>query len=350
MFRCLSVMTKCILVAFCCLLPVGCAPYSDLPAGTIQRIELSPVVERQEVTVPAVEAEPAPSADYLIGLNDVLFININGRPEFQVAPGTANSRVQGSRVDGNGDVHIPLVGAVQVAGLTVSLAEARIREALRKYLRDPWVVVEMAEFRSQPLYLLGQFRNPGTQYMDRPLNLLQGIALGNGFDVSANLRGARLLRSGKIMPVDVYDLITRADSRANVWLRAGDAIYIPDNLSQQVFVFGAVKKPGPVMMQQGGLNLAQAIANAELRETGYDFHHVRIIRSLSTTRGELLVVDFDRVLRGEALPVQLMGGDIVYVPKSAFGTWNDVIADILPTLQAISAALQPFVNIKFLNQ
>ncbi len=328
----------------------ACAPYSDLRPGTVKQIGPSAVVERQEVAVPAIEAGPPPSPDYVIGPNDVLFVNISGHPEFLVAPGNMNSKVQGSRVDGNGNVHLPLAGAVYVAGLTVAQAQERIQKALRKYLQEPWVVVEIADYKSRPLYLLGQFKNPGTQYMDRPLTLLQGIALGSGYDTNASLRGARLIRAGKTMPVDVYDLLTWGDSRANVWLQPGDTIYIPDILSQQVFIFGAVKKPGPVPMQQGGLNIAQAIANAELRETGYDFHHVRIIRSLSTTRGELLVVDFDRVLRGEALPIPLMGGDIVYVPKSEFGTWNDVIADIMPTLQAISALLQPFVNIKFLSE
>jgi polysaccharide export outer membrane protein len=111
-----------------------------------------------------------------------------------------------------------------------------------------------------------------------------------------------------------------------------------------------VKKPGPVPMLQGGLNLAQAIGSAELRDTGYDFKHVRIIRSLSTTRGELLVIDFDKILRGEALPLPLMAGDIIYVPRSNLGAWNDAINEILPTLQAISAVLQPFVQIEYLRR
>ncbi len=252
-------------------------------------------------------------------------------------------------MDGNGHVNIPLVGQVAVAGLTLSQAQARIQEALRKYLADPWVVVEVAEYKSQPLYLLGQFRASGTYYMDRPLTLVQGVALGNGFDSAANLRGARLSRGNRILPVDVYDLLTRGDAGQNIWLQPGDTIYIPDNKTQQVFIFGAVKKPGPIPMPTSGLNLAQAIASAELREIGYNFRHVRIIRSLSTTRGELLVVDFDKVLRGEALPMQLQEGDIVYVPKSALGNWNDAINEILPSLQAISAILEPFVQVKFLT-
>ncbi|WP_246043763.1 polysaccharide biosynthesis/export family protein [Geomonas edaphica] len=301
--------------------------------------------------MPTLQADPPPSTDYIIGANDVLFINISGRPEFSIASvnGSSNSKVQGSRVDGNGHVSLPLVGSVQVAGLTLSQAQTRIQDALRKYLANPWVVVEVADYRSKPLYLLGNFRASGTYYMDRPLTLVQGLALGSGFDQTADLRGARLSRDGRIVPVDVYDLLMRGDARQNVWLKGGDTLFIPDNHSQQVYIFGAVKKPGPVPLPNSGLNLAQAIASAELREIGYDFRYVRVIRSLSTTRGELLVVDFDKILRGEALPIQLQEGDIVYVPKSKIGNWNDVIADILPSLQAISAVLQPFVNIKYLS-
>jgi polysaccharide export outer membrane protein len=331
----------------------GCAGYVDLPAGTVKPISGwldSAVVEKQEVSVPELPVEPPPSKEYIIGANDVLYINVEGRPEFMVAPTTGNSKIQGSRVDGNGNIHLPIAGEIRVSGLTVSGAQTKIQEKLRTYLKDPWVVVEIAEYKSHPLYLLGQFRAPGTVYMDRPLNLAQGIALGNGFDITADLRGARLNRGNRTLPVDVYDLLVNGNVKQNAWLQAGDTIFIPDNRNQQVFVFGAVKKPGPITMLQSGLNLAQAIGSAELRDTGYDFEHIRIIRSLSPTHGELLVVDFDKILRGEATPLPLMAGDIIYVPRSHIGRWNDAIAEILPSLQAISAVLQPFVNIKYLTR
>jgi polysaccharide biosynthesis/export protein len=327
----------------------GCAAYRDLPAGTVMPIGSS-VVAKEEVSVPAPAPEPTPAKDYLVGPGDVLQVSISGRPEFTVATPGGTSKVQGSRVDGSGSLHLPLVGSVPVEGLTLSQVEQKLTGMLKKYLQDPWVVVEVAEYKSLPLYLLGQFRVSGTYYMDRPLTLVQGVALGNGFDASANLKGSRLTRDGKIVPVDLYDLLLHGDSRQNVWLKGGDTIYIPDNRNQQVFIFGAVKKPGAVPMPPGGLNLAQAIASAELQDIGFDFRHIRIIRSLSTTRGELIVVDYDRVLKGEALPIQLFEGDIVYVPKSNFGNWNTAIAEMLPSLQMISAILQPFVSMKFLSQ
>ena len=151
------------------------------------------------------------------------------------------------------------------------------------------------------------------------------------------------------MPVDINDLLTKGDQRNNIWLRPGDTIFIPDNKNRLVFVFGAVKKGGPVPIPPGGLTLAQAIATAELRDTGHDFQYIRIIRSHSATQGELLVVDFDKILRGESMPMPLHQGDIIFVPKSGLGSWNDAINEILPSLQAFSALLQPFVSIKYLS-
>jgi len=337
-------------MVLCCLIMLlsmaGCTHYRDLPAGT--RTEVCPV-EKQEIKIPTTPIEEAPPADYVIGKNDVLYISINGKPEYTVgATGAGNNKVQGSRVDGNGNINVPMVGAIHVADLTIGQAQKQIEEVARKYFTEPWVVIEIADYKSRPLYLLGQFKTPGTYYLDRPQNLLQGISLGNGFDSSANLRGARLIRDKKIVPVDVYELLTKGDASQNVWLKPGDSIYVPDNLNRMVFIFGAVKKAGPLSIPVGGMNLAQAIASADLRDTGYDIRYVRIIRSLSATRGELLVVDFEKMLRGEALPFPLMDGDVVYVPKSAFGNWNDAVNEILPSLQLISALLQPFVNAKYL--
>jgi len=323
-----------------------------LPGGTVKQIgpAASIIVSKEEVFVPALPPQAPPQKDYQVGPGDVLLIDVNGRPEFTVASPNQGGKVQGSRVDGAGFLHVPLAGSVQVAGLTLTQIEQKLTVLLKRFIQEPWVVVEIADYKSQPVYLLGQFKVAGTYYLDRPLTLAQGLSLGSGFDSSANLRGARLSRDGKIMPVDLYDLLLHGDSRQNLWLKGGDSIYIPDNRNQQVFIFGAVKKPGPVPMPPDGMNLAQAIGTVDIRDTGYDIKHIRIIRSLSTTRGELLVVDYDQVLKGEALPPQLMEGDVIYVPKSNFGSWNDAIADMLPSLQMVSAILQPFVSIKYLSK
>jgi polysaccharide export outer membrane protein len=326
----------------------SCAGHEGLKAGLHKKVETlaPPVVERIPVSVTPAPPDPPPaSLDYQVGIGDILGVSVYARPDMSTAGGG-----KGSRVDGSGNIHLPLVGQVKAAGMTVSAIRDNVESALKKYVQDPSVVVEVLEYRSKPLYLIGQFRAPGVHYMDRPMTLLQGITLGSGFDGAANLRGVRLLRDKKIAPVDIYSLILDGRIEQNVWLRPGDTIFIPDNRTQNVFVFGSVGKPGPVPMAQGRINILEALAIADPRSVGSDIENVRIIRSLTTTTGELLVVDVARIRRGETLPMQLMEGDVVYVPKSVFGTWNDALAELLPSLQLINSLLQPFVMINYLNQ
>lgn len=330
----------------------GCAPtYRELAPGTVLLTDLQPqssaVVERQVDIIPALAPEPAPPPAYLIGPGDLLAISVYGRPELG---STANASGPGSsRVDETGSVRLPLVGSITLAGFSSTQAEEELRRAYLPLIKEPWITVNVVEHRSRPLYLFGSFKKAGILYMDRPLTLLQGIALADGIDNNAGLRSARLSRDGKVQPVDIYELLANGDQRQNIWLHPGDAIYLPDKSVEQVFIFGAVNKAGQVQMINGQLSLAQAIAASTPLSTGYDFTHVRIIRSLSATRGELLVVDFDRIMRGQAPPFMLINGDIIYLPRTRLGSWNDAIAEILPSLTAISALLQPFVSLKYLS-
>ena len=333
----------------------ACAGNEGLKAGLRKSINVpaSPIVEKIKVSVtPPPPDQPPSTLDYQIGIGDVLSIIVYARPDLStgLVSSTGGGSTKGSRVDGAGNIQLPLAGKVSVAGLTAGAVRDKVEATLRKYLQEPSVVVEVADYHSKPIYLMGQFRTPGVYYLDRPMTLLQGITLGNGFDPTANLRGVRLLRDHKIVPVDVYSLILDGRIGQNIWLQPGDTVFIPDNRTQNVFVFGSVNKPGPQPMAQGRMNILEAIASADPRTVGLDLKNVRVIRSLTTTSGELLVVDVASMRRGETLSMQLVEGDIIYIPPNSFGNWNDALNEILPSLQAVSALLQPFVSIKYLNQ
>ena len=335
------------LLALFCL--GGCASYTDLSPGSSIPVEGSPVVSSQEISVePFVDSEP-PSLDYRVGPGDVLYVNVNGLPEMGSPVMQSTSKVQGNRIDGSGNIHLPLVGTVQVAGQTLSEVEATLKTVFSLYINDPWVLVEVATYKSQPLYLIGQFRQSGTLYMDRPLTLLQGISEGGGLLDTANLSSARLVRGKQTLAVDLFALLNGGDQSQNVWLQPGDTIYVPDEKNLNVFVFGAVDKPGPVPMPNGHLTLPQALASADLDEIRGNARYIRIIRSHSAIKGELLVVDLDATLRGNAMPFVLKEGDIVYVPRGSVGNWNEAIEEILPSLQVLSAMLTPFVQIEYLR-
>ncbi len=337
------------LSALGCSLLAGCASYTELRPGTSLPVEGAPVISRHEVQVEPFVAGDPPSLDYRVGAGDVLYVNVQGVAVMGSPVHPASSRVQGTRIDGAGNLHLPLVGTVNVAGLTLSEVETTLKAVFSLYLNEPWIVVEVAEYRSQPLYLIGQFREAGTIYMDRPLTLLQGISEGGGLLDTANLSSARLMRGRQTVPVDLFALFNGGDPSQNVWLQPGDTIYVPDEKNLNVFVFGAVDKPGPVPMPNGQLTLPQALSAAQIDDIRGHIEYVRIIRSHSVVKGELLVVDLDAILRGKKLPFMLKEGDIIYVPRSRVGNWNEAIEEMLPSLQAISAMLNPFVQIQYLE-
>ena len=165
-----------------------------------------------------------------------------------------------------------------------------------------------------------------------------------------------MARGSKKLPVNFRRLLRDGDMRQNIPLRNGDTIVVPDNLSEQAFVFagaaGTNAKGGAVPFVNGRLDILQALAQSGIgfaeRAQG-KLSEVRVIRS-EADRGEFFVIDVNKILAGRAGSFSLAPGDIVFVPETAMTTWNEALLTILPTLQTISGILEPFVQIKFLSQ
>lgn len=323
----------------------GCSKYTLFAPGTVIDItdKSEAILALQEVSVPPPPVDPTESIEYRVGPGDVLSVTVPGLLERGNGEGKGGESLGGFRVYTSGKVLLPLVGGVEVAGLTVEQIQAKLVGVFSAYIKQPVVSVEIVEFKSQPLYLLGKFNKPGLVYLDRPTSLLHGIALGNGLADQANMRGARVVRNDRVLPVDIYQLLYNNDLRQNIQLRQGDAIYVPGNEQQQVFVLGTVGRPGAVPMVNGRLNLIQALSAAGLDGKPYDAEHVRLIRTLSPTRGQLMIVDLGKMMNGEALPMPLSDGDIIFVPKTGLGGWNEIVSEILPTFQLMGAVVSPFL-------
>jgi polysaccharide export outer membrane protein len=327
------------------LLLGGCSKYAPYPPGTVLDITdtSAAILSLQEVSVPPPPVAASEDIEYRVGPGDVLSVTVPGLLERGRGEGKEGESLGGFRVYSSGKVLLPLVGGVKVAGLTVEEIQSKLVEVFTAYINRPVVSVEIVEFKSQPLYLLGKFNKPGLVYLDRPTSLLHGLAMGSGLADQANLRGARVVRNETVLPVDIYQLLYENDLRQNIQLRPGDAIYIPGNEAQQVYVLGTVGKPGPVPMANGRLNLVQALSAAGLDGNPYNEQQIRLIRTLSPTHGQLMVVDLGRVMNGAALPMPLQDGDIVYVPKTGLGSWNEIVSEILPTFQLFNAIATPFL-------
>ncbi|MBK6726638.1 MAG: polysaccharide export protein [Xanthomonadales bacterium] len=124
-------------------------------------------------------------ADYRVGALDLLEVSV-----FQVAD--LNRTV---RINSNGYISLPLVGAVAAGGKTVSELEAEIAKRLsEQYLQNPQVSVFVKEYSSQRITVEGAVQSPGIFPITGPTTLLQVIAMVKGFDPMADDRSIIVFR------------------------------------------------------------------------------------------------------------------------------------------------------------
>jgi polysaccharide export outer membrane protein len=307
----------------------GFTPMTILPSG-----EGSPAVEVKTISV---ESLPIGIEDpvYRLGPGDRLSINVFGEPKLD------NIQVQ---LEGNGHVQLPILGRVSLDNLTLDEAQALLESEYSAHFIDPWIVVQLAESLSRPVYLLGEFNQAGIIQMTRPTSLIQALSAGAGLTEDAYTRGARLIRDGQIAAVDIHGLLNRGHMDQNVWLQPDDTIFVPGLQNLRVYVIGAIVRPGAQSLTNGPLTLVQAIGNAGGALRGQArLDNVRIIRALSPVSGELYVIDYQRIINGETYDMPLQPDDIIYVPNNGIGNWNDVIEAISPSITLLSDAMYPFV-------
>ncbi|MGR2912649.1 polysaccharide biosynthesis/export family protein [Acidithiobacillus ferrivorans] len=293
------------------------------------------------------------SITYHLGAGDVVSVSVYTHPDLSI-PGTSSTAIglPGALVSNDGNIQLPLLGVVHVAGMTTVQLQARLTRLYARYVIDPKVAIQLQVAHSIRYYLLGEFTTPGLVYSDRPLNVLEAMALGGSVNLAnANLRGAYVVQDGRKLPVNFHQLILAGDLQQNIPLQSGDTVVVPSVSTMRAYVFGAVVKPGPVPFVSGRLSLLQALSDAGMNESNLTIarlSEIRIIRSEGAT-GQFYVVNARRILDGKAAPFFLKSGDIVFVPQTDISSWNQALQLLLPSLQTVNALLNPFVSIKYLT-
>lgn len=180
------------------------------------------------VFVPHVAAEPVPSTpssidsfddEYKLGAQDLIGIQVFQVEDYNVTV----------RINGRGDVSLPLIGKVRVAGLTVPEAEEFLAFKLgRDYFQDPQVSVFVKEFTSQRVTIEGNVNQPGIYPLKGRTSLLQAIALAQGLNDLADRSNIQVYRNdGETKEQLVYNLDSiRAGEIADPLVRGDDVIVV----------------------------------------------------------------------------------------------------------------------------
>ncbi|WP_439637963.1 SLBB domain-containing protein [Spirulina sp.] len=286
-----------------------------------------------------------PDLPYTLDSGDVLQINIFDVPEY--------SGQYALLVDGG--INLPLVGEVNLRGLSVEAAKTKLEALYRPYLVRPFISVTLISPRPVNLVVSGEVTNPGAYTVNIVQNATQfptltdALNLANGVTLSADIRQVQLRRTyqtqEQIYTLNLWDLLNQGDARQDIQLRDGDSLFIPTAVSMspnetrqllnasfapdasapvQVAVVGQINRPGAYSVVSNPPTgkpptVTQAIQTAGGIKPSADVRDIRVRRLTRAGTEELFEVNLWAMLNDGDIDqdISLRSGDTIIVPEAA---------------------------------
>jgi polysaccharide biosynthesis/export protein len=258
-------------------------------------------------------AQGGRDASYRIGARDLLNVRVD-----------EDDKLNGDRrVSEAGTINLSLIGDVQVAGRTTAEAEQIISRLLvEKYMQRASVSVQVMEFRSRPISVIGAVKNPGNLGFSGRWTLLEALAAAGGLAESHGnvvyvLRRADNGLSDQVT-VDLDDLMVRGDPRANLPIFPNDLINVPGTVEVTVYCLGEVGKPGALSFKSSErISVLTAIAHAG-GLTDRASKKILLKRVAPADGRTEITVDYNKILAGKEPDLELRQGDVIVVKESFF--------------------------------
>ena len=260
---------------------------------------------------------------YRLGEGDKINVTVWNRPE-----------LSGRHIVGpDGHVSIPLIGSQNIATMTREEAAKNISHNLDRYYKKPIVDIDVEEYKSNRVTVLGRVLTPGTLAFDRPPMLLDVLARSGSLpvlDKQATLTRCAIFRGrDKVIWVDLKRLINNGDLAYNIRLKANDLVYIPDSSDTTVYVMGYVTRPGAYRLTPG-MTYLDALAQAGGPLMGANTDKIGLYRQ---SKDAVQRIPFDNLMtEGKSVNVGLEEGDIIYVPMSTIAEVGYFVQQLMPGL------------------
>lgn len=340
---------------FTCAFAAGCASKASL----LSRTEIIDEAENKGLTIRSIEEERErflahentqqekvlslirqradPSTrdpSYRIGPGDEIEINVFDVPELNLTAPVRQS----------GFVQLPLIGAVQAVGKTEVELTNELSRRLSTFVRSPQVALFIANYGSQKVAVVGAVSKPGTYPLKKNTNsILELLAEAGGLSdkagghmivVPGELSGLRdagdaeararyalsgesksLSGSGSGVEVPLDKVLgTGGGIPLEIPVRGGDMLVVPE--AGKIMIEGEVEKPGQIDATRQ-ITLISALAAVGGITYGAYVNEVELIRDIGEPEPLRLILDLEKVARGEESDVRLRSGDVIRVPTHA---------------------------------
>lgn len=241
--------------------------------------------------------------DYVVGEEDILKITVYDHPDLTTT----------ARVSGDGVIKFPLIGNVNVTGLTVSQISQKIAALLSDgYIVAPQVSIFIEEYKSKKTIIMGQVNKPGIYVLSSNTSFLELLSKAGGLTKDAGDKAIVKRRPnvpGKAestITIDLKRLIEEADSSQDITLMDNDNVNVPK--AGLFYITGEVRKPDAYKHTEG-MTVIKAVSMSGGFTEKASAGKVKIIRKVG---GKEKVIE--RAERDEPI----LPEDIIVVPESFF--------------------------------
>ncbi len=276
--------------------------------------------------------------EYILGPADTISINLTDTDDLD------NTYL----IDQEGMIDLPFIGKVKLDGLTVSEAQNILIDVIKDFYKNPDLQINIEEFNSSKVYIVGAVRNQKTINLDqKPIKLIEAAIEAN-FNPSAadKFYGTKgfLRRDNKVYKINLKNAFSGLDEKENFFLKKNDVIFIDRN-SDAIHVFGEVTRPG-VYFPNLEYSLTELISTSGLNQLTANAKKVYVIREKFSSFLEIDIFQLD--IKN---PVNLIAGrkfmlqskDIVFVPPTEIVKWNRTISLLLPQTDLFKS-YNPIIN------
>lgn len=192
----------------------------------------SHLFERAPSTFAPIDNIPV-TPDYVLGPGDELFIRVWGSVDAELR----------MLIDRNGQINIPKVGTIGMAGIRAGEVEGYLHTKLGRVFKNFDLNVTLGQLRSIHIYVVGSAKRPGVYSLSGLSTLINALFASGGPANTGSMRHIQLKRGGQIVTqLDLYDFIIKGDNSHDLRLQAGDVIVIPP-AGPKVAIAGAFNQP-----------------------------------------------------------------------------------------------------------
>ncbi len=275
----------------------------------------TPVTGESPQSAPANEAASPqsprllPNSNVKLGIGDLIEINVFGVPELSIK----------TRVSGSGDIYLPLIDYVHVAGLTTDEAQELIQKRLEAggFVRGPHVSIFVNESASQAITMVGEINRPGAYPAVGERRLFDLVSAAGGFTEKAG-RIITIEHHGdpdQKVQLQLTSNNLAEDTKENVDIYPGDLIIV--SRAGIVYVVGDVQRPsGFLVSEDNALTVLKALALAGGGTRTSALNKTRILRQTPNGVQEI-PIPLKKILYAKAPDMALVKGDVLFIPGSA---------------------------------